>query len=151
MEARSDGGTICFLFNKIANGKTRPKYISTDKDPLFKYWLWISKLQSYLQNDEIKSMSYGPRSRLCVERVIASWRREFAGHLLFWDESDLLAKLFVFQEYFKSYGAHVSHNGKTPSETAGQRHLALLDVKDLNRNRSAVGCITPRLQLSLDF
>jgi putative transposase len=124
------GGTICFMFNKIAYGKTWPKYMSTDNDPLFEYWLWKSNLDSHFQIDEIKTVPYCPWSHPFVERLIGSCRREFTDHILFWNESDLLAKLLVFQEYFNSYRVHYSHNGKTPDEMDGKRHLASLDVKN---------------------
>ena len=104
-----NGSAICFMFNKIVYRKTWPKYLSTDHDPLFEYCLW---------------------SHPFVERLIGSCRREFTDHILFWSESDLLAKLSVFQEYFNSYRVHYSHAGKTPAEMDGKRHLAALDVKN---------------------
>ena len=65
-----------------------------------------------------------------IERLIGSCRREFTDHILFWSESDLVAKLLVFQEYFNPYSVHYSHAGKTPVEMDGKRHLATLDVKN---------------------
>ncbi len=81
------------MFNKIAYGKTWPKYISTDNNPLFEYWLWESNLENYYQIDETNSVPYYPWSQPFGERLIGSCRREFTDHILFWSESDLLAKL----------------------------------------------------------
>ena len=125
-----NGGAICFMFNKIAYRKTWPKYISTDNDPLFKYWLWESNLENHYQIREIKSVRNCPWRHPFVERLIGSCRREFTDHILFWSESDLLAKLSAFHEYFNSYRVHFSHAGKTPVEMDGKRHLASLDVKN---------------------
>jgi hypothetical protein len=118
------------MFNKIAYRKTWPKYISTDNDPLFEYWLWESNLENHYQIREIKSVRYCPWSHPFVERLIGSCRREFTDHILFWSESDLLAKLSLFQEYFNSYRVHYSLDGKTPDEMNGKRHLASLEAKN---------------------
>jgi hypothetical protein len=118
------------MFNKIEYGKTWPKYISTDNDPFFEYWLWESNLENHYQIREIKTVPYCPWSHPLVERLIGSCRREFTDHILFWSESDLLAKLSVFHEYFNSYRLHYSHSGKTPVQMDGKRHLASLDVKN---------------------
>ncbi len=145
------GGAICFMFNKIAYGKTSPKYISTDNDPLFGYWLWESNLEYHYQIDEVKTVPYCPWSHPFIERLIGSCRREFTDHILFWSESDLLAKLSVFQEYFNSYRVHYSHDGKTPVEMAGKRHWLHWMSKTLSGNRSAAGCTTHRLRLRLEL
>ena len=122
------GGNVCYMFNKIASGKDWPNYISTDHDPLFNYWLWKANLENNFNIQEIKSVPYCPWSHPFVERLIGSCRREFTDHILFWSESDLLAKLSVFQEYFNSYRVHYSHDGKTPNEIAGERQLASIDL-----------------------
>ena len=62
-----DGAAICFMFNKIAAGKSWPKYLSTDNDPLFKYWLWQANLESYYHIDEIKTVPYCPWSHPFIE------------------------------------------------------------------------------------
>jgi putative transposase len=71
-----------------------------------------------------------PWSHPFIERLIGSCRREFTDHILFWSESDLLAKLLGFQEYFNSYRVHYSHDGKTPNDIAGERQLASIDVNN---------------------
>ncbi|MEZ4742768.1 MAG: hypothetical protein R3B45_10020 [Bdellovibrionota bacterium] len=44
-ESSLTGESICFMFNKIIAGKTPPKYLSSDNDPFFLYWLWKSNLE----------------------------------------------------------------------------------------------------------
>ena len=123
-----NGGTICCMLNKIAAGKSWPKHLSTDNDPLFEYWLWKANLENNYHIDEIKTVPHCPWSHPFVERLIGSCRREFTDHVLFWSEADLQAKLEVFQEYFNSYRVHYSHAGKTPSEMVGDRRLATIDL-----------------------
>lgn len=74
-------------------------------------------------------MRYCPWSHPFVEQLIGSCRRECTDHILIWSESDLLAKIVAFQEYFHSYRVHYSHVGKTPSEIDGKRHFASVDAK----------------------
>jgi len=110
------------MFNKIAADKTWPKHLSTDNDPLSKYWFWEVNLENYYHIEEIKTVSYCPWSHPFVERLIGNCRREFTDHILFWSEADLQAKLVVFQDYFNSYRVHYSHERKTPAEMTGERH-----------------------------
>jgi hypothetical protein len=84
-----NGGAICFMFNKIAAGKIWPKYLSTDNDPLFKYWLWKANLENIFYIEEIKTVPSCPWSHPFVERLISSCRREFTDHVFFWSEGDL--------------------------------------------------------------
>jgi transposase InsO family protein len=125
-----DGGTMCFMFNKIASGKNSPKYLSTDNDPLFQYWLWKVNLEIHYHIEEIKTVPYCPWSHPFIERLIGSCRREFTDHILFWSETDLMMKLRVFQHYFNSYRVHYSHAGKTPDEWNGERHLASINLNN---------------------
>ena len=50
-----DGIAYCRMFNAIASGKSLPKYLSSDNDPLFNYHQWQDNLR-ILEIDEIKSM-----------------------------------------------------------------------------------------------
>ena len=125
-----DGGTVCYLFNKIASGKSWPKYLSSDNDPLFTYWLWQANLENFYHIDELKSVPNCPWSHPFVERLIGSCRREFTDRIMFWGERDLEAKLHQYQEYFNSYRVHYSHSGKTPDEITGSRKLASIDVNN---------------------
>lgn len=124
-----DGGRVCYLFNQIANGHDWPKYLSSDNDPLFRYWLWHVNLETHYQIEEIKTVPYVPWSHPFVERLIGSCRREFTDRILFWSEADLEAKFCLYQEYFNSYRVHYSHEGKTPDEIISKRRLATIDLK----------------------
>ncbi len=124
------GGNICYMDSKIASGKDWPRYISPDHDPLFNYWLWKVNLENNFNIQEIKSAPYCPWSHPFIERLIGSWRREFTDYILFWSESDLLAKLLVFQEYFSFYRVHYNHGGETPNEITDERQLASIDLKN---------------------
>ncbi|MCX6123463.1 MAG: integrase core domain-containing protein [Proteobacteria bacterium] len=125
-----DGAAVCFRFNKIAKGKTWPKFLSSDNDPLFTYTLWRANLEHHYGIEEIKTVPGCPWSHPFVERLIGSTRREFTDRILFWTEHDLIAKLQLYQEYFNSYRVHYAHTGKTPGEIDGMRKLATIDLKN---------------------
>jgi hypothetical protein len=93
-----DGIALCFLFNQAISRRDLPKYLSSDNDPLFEYHRWKANLRS-LQIDEIKSVTYVPRSYPFVEPVIGTVRREFLDHTPFWNAQDLERKLADFQTY----------------------------------------------------
>ena len=50
-----DGQALCRMFNKSISAQPRPKYLSSDNDPLFNYHQWQDNLR-ILEIDEIKSM-----------------------------------------------------------------------------------------------
>ena len=77
-----DGGTACYLFNQIAGRGDWPKYLSSDNDPLFNYWLWRINLEVHYHVQEIKTVPYVPWSHPFIERLIGSCRREFTNSLL---------------------------------------------------------------------
>lgn len=125
-----NGGDICFMFNSIMQRKRRPKYLSSDNDPLFEYWLWKSNLEWLYHIEEIKTVSFVPFSHPFIERQIGSVRREFTDWILIWLKSDLEAKLRFYQEYFNSYRVHYSHNGKTPDEINDTRKMATINLEN---------------------
>ena len=84
------------MFNKIISGKQRPKYLSTNNDPLFKFHQWRANLR-IIDVEEIKSVPYTPTSHRFVERLIGSVRGEFLDQMLFWNTDDLQNKLNEFQ------------------------------------------------------
>jgi hypothetical protein len=91
-------------------------------------------LENHDQIREIRSVRYCPWSHPFVERLIGSCRQEFTDHILSWSESDLLARLSVFQEYFNSYRVHFNHAWKTLAKMDGKHHLASLDLKNFKWN-----------------
>jgi hypothetical protein len=62
-------------------GHGRPKYLSSDNDPLFQYRRWKANLR-VLEVEEIKSLPHVPMSHPFVERLIGSIRRELLENAL---------------------------------------------------------------------
>jgi hypothetical protein len=50
-----DGIVYCRMFNQIIAGKSLPKYLSSDNDPLFLFHRWEANLR-ILEIDELKSV-----------------------------------------------------------------------------------------------
>ena len=110
-----DGPTVCRMFNSIISKSRKPKYLSTDNDPLFKFHRWRANLR--IQDiDEIKSIPYTPISHPYIERLIGTIRREFLDHTLFWNSADLERKLADFRVYYNDYRVHSSLDGSPPTE-----------------------------------
>src|SRR3981081_691497 len=81
------GASICRMFNQIIAGKSLPRHLSSDHDPLFRFHRWLANLR-ILEVEEIKSITYVPASHPFVERLIGTIRREFLDHLLIWNAID---------------------------------------------------------------
>jgi putative transposase len=112
-----DGIAYCRMFNAIVSGKSLPKYLSSDNDPLFLFHRWQANL-SILEIDEIKSVPGNPVSHPFVERIIGTTRRECLDHLLFFNGRDLRNKLDQFQTYYNDVRVHSSLDMKTPRAMA---------------------------------
>ena len=63
------------MFNEIISGKSLPKYLSSDNDPLYQCQRWQANLR-ILDIEEIKSIPGQPTSHSFIERVIGTTRRE---------------------------------------------------------------------------
>ncbi len=113
-----DGVALCCMFNKAISGMGNPKHLSSDNDRLYLYHRWKANLR-VLDVEEIKSVSYVPRSHPYVERLIGSVRREFLDHTLFWNVHDLARKLAEYQTNYNDYRIHRSLGGDTLAEVAG--------------------------------
>ena len=68
-----DGPTLCRLFNEAISGQGKPRYLSTDHDPLFEFHRWKANLR-ILEIDEIKTVPHVPLSHPFVERLIGTVR-----------------------------------------------------------------------------
>ena len=95
-----DGVAYCRMFNEIISGKTPPKYLSSDNEPLFLFHRWKANLR-VLEIEEIKSTPGIPTSHPFIERVIGTTRRECLDQTLFFNVHDLQKKLSRFQDYYK--------------------------------------------------
>lgn len=123
------GGSLCFMFNKIVVDKAPPKHLSSDNDPLFKYWLWQANLEHF-GIDEIKTVPYCPWSHPFIERKIGSCRREFFDRALVYSKFDIESKFSSYVDYFNKYRVHSAHGGLTPNEKNGRRDLEKVDVEN---------------------
>lgn len=123
-----DGLAICSMFFDARNG-LKPKYLSTDNDPLFKFHRWIANL-SILDIEEIKSVPEVPWSHPFIERLIGTTRREYLDETFFWCENDLLKKLESFTEYYNYGRVHYAHQGLTPIAKGGGAGIARIDLKN---------------------
>ena len=70
-----DGRALCRMFNHAIRGLSRPKRLSSDHDPLYRFHQWCANLR-VLQVTEVKSVPYVPLSHPFVERLIGTLRRE---------------------------------------------------------------------------
>jgi len=113
------GASICRMFNQIIAGKSLPRHLSSDHDPLFRFHRWVANLR-ILEVEEIKSIPFVPVSHPFVERLIGTIRREFLDHVLIWNAVDLGRKLEEFRNYYNENRVHQSLGGRTPAERSGQ-------------------------------
>ena len=112
-----DGVAYCRMFNDVISGKSLPKYLSSDNDPLFLFHRRQCNLR-VLDVEELKSVPGTPTSHPFIERVIGTTRREYLDHLLFFNSRDLQNKLDQFQTYYNDVRAHSSLDIKTPAAMA---------------------------------
>ena len=77
-----DGGALGCLFRRAIRGKSLPKYLSSDQDPLYRFHPWKANLR-VLDVTEIKTVPYVPLSHPFVERLIGTLRREYLDRILF--------------------------------------------------------------------
>jgi len=107
-----NGMILCQMFNKVLVGRSPPRYLSSDNDPLFEYHRWQANLR-VLEVDEIKTVPEVPISHAFFERLIGTVRREFLDHILFRNSLDPERKLGEFQYYYNEEGVHASLGGDT--------------------------------------
>jgi len=124
-----NGMILCQMFSKIIAGKSPPRYLSSDNDPLFEYHRWQANLR-VLEVDEIKTVPHVPVSHPFVERLIGTIRREFLDQMLFWNSLDLERKLGEFQYYYNQKRVHASLGGDTPAEVAGEPETQCAKIND---------------------
>ena len=112
-----DGVAYCRMFNEVTSGRSLPKYLGSDNDPLFLFHRWQSNLR-VLGVEGLKSVPSTPTSHPFIERVIGTTRREYLDHTVFFNERDLQNKLGKFQAYYNDVRAHSSLDMKTPKAMA---------------------------------
>jgi len=114
-----DGIAYCRMFNEVISGKSLPKYLSSDNDPLFLFHRWQCNLR-VIDVEELKSVPGTPTSHPFIERVIGTTRREFLDHIVFFSKYDLQKKLDQFEEYYNEHRVHSSLELRTPKEIAAE-------------------------------
>jgi len=118
-----DGMSVCRMFNAATTGQCKPKYISTDHDPLFRFRRWLANLR-VMEVEEIKSVPYAPVSHPFVERLIGTIRREYLDRVFFWNAADLARKLNEYKDYYNAHRVHRALRGMTPAQCAGASSAA---------------------------
>ena len=116
--ASIDGMSVCRMFNHAVAGQPLPKHVSTDHDPLFRFYRWRANLR-VLEIEEVKSVPYAPVSHPFVERLIGTIRREYLDRVFFWNAVDLARKLEAFQDYYNGHRVDRAIAGVTPAQRAG--------------------------------
>lgn len=122
-----DGQSACRMFNQIVFYLNLPKYLSSDHDPLFKYYQWQANLR-ICEIQSIKSIPYTPVSHPFIERLIGTVRREYLDNVLFFGSCDLEKKLNEFKAYYNTYRIHSSLR-TTPSDMAQESTLKKANIK----------------------
>ena len=113
-----DGLAVCRMFNNVVAGRSLPKHVSTDHDPLFRFHRSLANLR-VLEIEEIKSVPCTPVSHPFVERLIGTIRREYLDRVFFWKAADLTRKLGEFRDYYNAHRVHRALAGSTPAQGAG--------------------------------
>ncbi len=118
-----DGGAVGRMFYEVMSKSGRkPKYVSTDHDPLFRYSTWSTNLE-FDGIKEIKTVPNIPWSHPFIERVIGTIRREYLNDIVFFCKPYLERKLFEFARYYNEARVHYSLDGATPSKKVSGRGL----------------------------
>lgn len=108
-----DGPILCRMFNQATRGSEKPKYVSSDNDPLFRFHRWTANLR-ILEITEIKTVPHVPVSHPFVERLIGTIRREFLDYVPFWNARDLTRKLYAFRNFYNDHRCHYALEGDPP-------------------------------------
>ena len=117
-----DGVSVCRMFNYASAGQPRPRHLSSDHDPLFRFHRWLANLR-VIKVRQVKSVPYVPISHPFVERLIGTIRREHLDRMFFWNAVDLARKLGEFKTYYNSNRCHQSLRGGTPLEKSSKPAL----------------------------
>jgi len=145
-----DGVTVCRMFNQAVAGQPRPKHLSTDHDPLFRFHRWLADLR-VLEIDEIKSVPYEPTSHPFVERLIGTIRREYLDRPFFWNSVDLTRKLEAFRDYYNEFRVHRSLDGITPRNALTSCNAARRRSIPTHGESIATDYFKPRWPLDYEF
>ena len=107
-------------FDSPTAGQSKPKYLSTDHDPLSRFHRWLANLR-VLEVEEMKSVPCAPLSHPFVERLPA---RVSCDRVFFCKAVDLARKLNDYKLYYNTHRVHRSLGGSTPALRASSAVLA---------------------------
>lgn len=124
-----DGTALCQMFNRAVHAQPTLRFLSTDHDPLYRFYRWHANLR-IRKITEVKTIPFVPLSHPFVERLIGIIRREYMDRMLFWNERDLQNKLADFADYYNQHRAHSSLNGCTPAGTPRTRASRTIDISN---------------------
>lgn len=122
-----DGIALCCMFNQAISGTDPPRYLSSDNDPLFRFYRWQANLR-ILEVTEIKTVPFTPVSHPFVERLIGTIRREFLDHTPFWNSLDPRRKLNEFRDYYNHHRTHTALCGCSPASPPKSKQLSFIDI-----------------------
>ena len=126
-----DGRALCCMFNHATRGHATPKYLSSDNDPLYRFYQWQANLRVRCVS-EVKSVPYVPMSHPFVERLIGTLRRECLDRILFWSASaDGKVDGTRFRDSNPRMGSYVIRSkGLSPARGRGSRRCNLRLLED---------------------
>src|SRR5262249_62053780 len=107
--------SICRMFNQIIAGKSLPRHLSSDHDPLFRFDRWLANLR-ILEVEEIKSIPFVPVSHPFVERLIGTIRRGVFVHVVVWEAADLGGRVEGVRDYYNKKRGDPALSGRPPGE-----------------------------------
>jgi hypothetical protein len=131
------------MFSYATAGQPKPKHLSTDHDPLFRFHRWLANLR-VLEIEEIKSVPCAPVSHPFVERLIGTIRREYFDRAFFWNAVDLARKLS------ESRPSLARRHDRPRNALVDQPLFRSRLIVPLGRSIAAV-CFRPRLPLDWEF
>jgi putative transposase len=133
-----NGVALCRMFNRAIRWQPwMPKYLSSDHDPLYRFYQWQANLR-VLEVKEVKTVPYVPLSHPFVERLIGTIRRECLDHTMFWTTADLEAKLLDYKEFYNRHRTHAGLQGQLP-EPESQGRASPLDIGSFRWQRHCRG------------
>jgi len=138
-----DGPTVCRMFNSIIGGSQRPRYLSSDNDPLFLFGQWNANL-TILEVTEVKTLLYVLLSHPFVEGLIGTIRREYLDQVPFWSARDLQRKLLLYKDYYNIDRVHRELDGVPPTNKAASIITRSLAWTNIAGRSVVVVCISSR-------
>src|SRR5262252_867223 len=99
------------MFNAATTGQCKPKYISTDHDPLFRFRRWLANLR-VMEVEEIKSVPYAPVSYpFCRTGSSEQSGVSILIAYFFWNAADLARELNEYKDYYNAHRVHRALRG----------------------------------------